>query len=378
MRAAALACAVLFLAGCSTLDRINPFSGSPKAKMTALSPIQASAEVQTLWRGQVGKSGDYTFVPAVAGDSVFAAGSDGTVARFDGGREDWRIQAAKTLSGGVGADDKLVVVGTVKGEVLAFDVAGKPLWQSRVSSEVLAPPVIAPGMVIVRSGDSRIHALDIADGKRRWVYQRSTPALSLRSAAGVVVYRNVVLAGFPGGKLVAIDTGNGAAVWEATVALPRGATELERVADIVSVPVVSGSTVCAVAYQGRVGCFDVASGSQMWTRDLSSSVGLDADDRNVYVTDDKGAVHALELASGASVWKQDKLLNRGVSRPVASGGFVIVGDGAGVVHALKREDGAFAARLTTDGSAVDAEPRRLANGAVVQTGAGGVYALGVK
>jgi outer membrane protein assembly factor BamB len=75
-----------------------------------------------------------------------------------------------------------------------------------VSSEVLAAPVVVDGMAVVRSGDSRIYAFEAADGKRRWVYQRSTPTLSLRSAVSVLVDGRVTLAGFPGGKLVAIAT----------------------------------------------------------------------------------------------------------------------------------------------------------------------------
>ncbi len=145
-----------------------------------------------------------------------------------------------------------------------------------------------------------------------------------------------------------------------------------------STPVVSGRAVCAAAYQGRVGCFDLSGGNMLWAREMSSDVGLDMDDRYVYVTDDKGAVHALDRSNGASVWKQDKLFMRGVSRPVAAGPYVLVGDVAGVVHALKREDGSFAARYTTDGSGVAGEPRRLASGAAVQTRNGGLYALTVQ
>lgn len=366
------------LGGCSTLDKLNPFSSAPKVKMAELTPIQATADLRLVWQGRAAAAAAYGFVPAVVGTSVFAAGRDGTIVRFDDGREVWRIKAGQTLSGGVGADGKLVVVGTPKGEVLAFDAGGKPLWQARVSSEVLAPPLIESDTVIVRSGDSRIYAFDIADGKRRWLYQRSTPALTLRSAAGVVAVANGILAGFPGGKLVALSAANGAAIWEATVSLPHGATELERVADVVSLPVVSGTRVCAVAYQGNIGCFDLASGSPIWTREMSSSVGLDADERHIYFTDDKGAVHALDLATGASVWTQDKLFLRGVSRPVVAGRYVIVGDVAGVVHALKGDDGSFAARFTTDGSAVISEPRALDGGAIVQTREGGIYALAVK
>lgn len=373
----ALLAATLLLGACSTVEKLNPFSSSsPKAKPAELVAIQNSAELRSVWQAGIGGAGAFSFAPAVVGGSVYAAARDGAVARFDAGRQVWRIIAGQTLSGGVGSDGNLVVVGTPKGEVLAFDAAtGRETWKARVSSEVLAAPVVGDGLAIVRSGDSRIFGFDVADGKRRWVYQRGTPTLSLRSSVGVVMAGKVTLAGFPGGKLLALANNNGAAVWEVTVALPKGSTELERVADVTSLPVVSGSTVCAAAFQGRVACFDSGSGNTLWARDMSSSVGLDIDNRYVYVVDDKDAVHALDRNSGASVWKQDKLAQRGLSRPLALGSHVAVADYQGIVHLLRREDGAFAARATTDGSAVRAEPVRFGSGLLVQTANGGLHAF---
>ena len=370
--------AALLLAGCSTLDKINPFSSSkPKAKAAELAPLQATTDLRVLWQAKVGGAGDYVFTPAVFDNSVYAAGSDGTVARFDDGREVWRIMAGQKLSGGVGADGKQVAVGTAKGEVLVFDAAtGKALWQARVSSEVLAAPAVGDGLVVVRSGDSRITGFAAADGKRRWVYQRDTPALSLRSSVGVLMADRVVLAGFPGGKMVAINAQTGSSLWEVTVAQPKGATELERVADLTSTPIVDGREICAAAFQGRVACFDISAGSMSWGRDISSSAGLDLDKRRVYVSDDGGVVHAFSRESGASLWKQEKLSLRGLSRPLALGANVAVGDYQGYVHILNAEDGAFSARVGTDGSEIAAEPQRLKDGFVVQTRNGGLFALG--
>ena len=361
------------------LFKINPFKSEPKIKPAELTSIQTTADVQVRWQSNIGESGDFVLAPAVVGDSVFVAARDGSIARLDGGRQAWRIAAGEKLAGGVGADRRLVVVGTEKGQVMAFDAeSGKPRWTARVSSEVLAAPVVSENLVAVRSVDARIVGLDAADGKRRWVYQRVTPALTLRSGVGMLMADNTVLAGFPGGKLVAINGKNGAAMWEATVAVPKGATELERIADITSTPVADDREVCAVAYQGRVACFELSTGNQVWGRDVSSSAGLDMDKARVYVSDDKGAVQAFSREGGASLWKQDKLANRSLSRPIALDRRVAVADFQGIVHFLNGEDGAFTARAVTDGSAVRAEPRRIAGGLVVQTQKGGVVALGVK
>lgn len=375
-------------AGCSTIsstvDTLNPFSKSaPKIKPAELVAIQPSAELRSLWQASIGSAGEFSLMPAVVGESVYAAARDGTLARFDGGRQVWRVSVGHVISGGVGADDKLVVVGSPKGDVLAFRAAdGSPAWQTRTSSEILAAPAVRGDLVAVRSGDARIFGLDAADGKRRWVYQRSTPALALRSSVGVTLTEQALYAGFPGGKLVAVSLSNGAALWESTVALPRGSTELERIADVASDPVVAGRSVCAVAYQGRVACFETANGNQQWSREVSSTQGLDIGSRYLYVTDDKGAVHAFDRSSGASVWKQDKLFMRGVSRPLAIGRpldrRIAIADYQGVVHLLSEDDGAFVARLPTDGSAVIAVPQRLGEDFVVQTKNGTVQVLTVK
>lgn len=367
----------LVLAGCASisdsLDAMNPFATSGP-KVSPLKPIKSSAEMDTVWAVKVGKAGDYSFSPAVAGTAVYVANQEGVVSKWVDGRSVWSIKAGQRLSAGVGGDQDIVVVGTPKGEVLAFSAAdGKALWQARVSSEVLAPPVVGAQGVAVKSGDNRVYLLDRADGSRKWVYQRSTPSLSIRSSGAPVFADNYVFAGFPGGKLMALSLQNGAPVWEGAVALPKGATELDRVADVVASPVIEGSQVCAVAFQGKVACFDMGQGGVMvWSRDLSSAAGLVLDGRYLFVTDEKGAVHALDRLSGSSLWKQDTLANRRVSGPAVRRGLVAVADIEGIVHFLSREDGSFVARQKTDGTPVRTPIQVLGSGFLVQTSGGNV------
>ncbi|MBL8399006.1 MAG: outer membrane protein assembly factor BamB [Candidatus Accumulibacter sp.] len=365
----------LMLSACSTLESLNPFA-SRGPKIAELQAIETTASVRVLWENQVGKSGGFSFTPAVVGSSVYAASHDGTILRLDDGQTVWKINAGHALTGGVGADNNLVVVGTAKGDILAFASAdGRMLWKAKASSEIVAPPAIAPGTVIVRSGDHRLTAYDAFEGKRKWVYQRPTPPLSLRTTASPLLIDKYVFAGFPGGKLIAVSVDNGAPLWEGTVSLPKGATELDRVADITSVPVIDDRTVCAAAFQGRIACFDLGSGSLIWARDISSAAGLTIDGRYVFVSDDKGAVHALDKSSGASLWKQDKLFLRRLTAPLSGARGLAVADLRGVIHFLRHDDGAFVARLTTDGSAVVAPLQRQNDRLIVQTSDGRILAI---
>jgi outer membrane protein assembly factor BamB len=366
--AALLACS---LAGCGGSDAVKP---------AELVDFQPTAQANVVWRDSVGDADVYIFTPAVYEGSVYAAGADGTLARFDAatGKRLWRVDTDHQLSGGVGAEDGVVVVATNKGVVLAYDVNGKPLWSSQVSSEVLMAPRTGQGLVVVRSGDGRIHALDAQDGSAKWEYRFNLPPLLLRSDSGVVITRGSVLAGLPAGKVVALNLTNGNVLWEVTLAQPKGANELERITDIAAAPRVDAEHACAVAYQGRVGCYDTARGALVWSREASSSAALGLDPITLYMSDTRGTVYAMDKNTGATVWKQDKLLARRVSAPVEASVFVAVGDYEGFVHFLNRDDGGFAVRLSTDGSEIKARPVRIGPNVLVQTREGGLYAISVK
>ncbi len=370
MTRAAFAVFCLIVAACSTPSGPKP---------AELPQLDGPKEVRVLWSAHVGDAGSYAFAPALVGDAVYAAARDGAVTRLDAasGDERWTTDTERKLSGGVGASERTAVVATEEGEVIALDAAtGKQRWRARVSSEVLAVPALGQGLVLVRSLDNRIFAFGADDGKRRWVYQRVPSTLVVHAAAPITVAEGIAYAGFPGGRLAALSLDNGAVRWEASVAVPKGATELERVTDVVGDPVVvQGREVCAAAYQGRVACYETANGRQIWARELSSLTGVSAIPQIGHVSDERGAVHALDRSNGRSLWKQDRLAYRQLSAPAGGAEAVAVGDFEGYVHFLSRETGAFVARYSTGGGAVRVPPVRIGAGLLVQTHDGELYVL---
>lgn len=363
----------LSAAGCSYI----PFFGGSDNKPRPLPEIKASVTARILWQASTDGRSRLGFAPAVAADKLYAASPNGTLSAFDlaSGKQQWRVSAAPRLSTGVGAGAGIVVVGTAKGEVMAFDSAGKARWTSKVSSEILSPPQVSDQVVAVWSGDGRIYGLSTVDGKRLWVWQQSTPSLIVRNYAGGVLTRGALFTGLPGGKMLALDASTGAVGWEANVSTPKGTTELERIADVTSLPAYDEREVCAVAYQGRAACFELARGTLVWTRDLSSFAGVAMDNRYFYITDDKGNIQALDKATGASVWKQDKIATRHPTGPQVLGDYLAVGDFQGYVHLMNRNDGSLVGRIATDGTPAVAQPVRAGDGVVLQSKAGTVYRI---
>lgn len=354
--------------------------GSKGPQPVKLVDFKPSANLAPAWKVNIGDAGRYIFTPATFGDSVFAASNRGDLLRLNAanGKTLWRVDTRAPLSGGVGVGENMVLVGTSKGSVLAYDLEGKPLWQSKVSSEVLSAPQAAGEFVVVRSGDSRIFGLDARDGSRRWEYQATPPPLTLRANPGVIIVEGFVIAGMPAGKLVVLNIANGGLVWETVVAAPKGDNELERITDIAGPPLVEAGRVCAATFQGRAACYETQKGGQLWARPASSVGSLAADDLSVYLSEDTGSVVALDRNTGASVWKQDKLSYRNLSAPLATKDYVVVGDFEGQVHFLKFEDGSFAARIATDGGGIAAAPKLIDDKVLVQTRKGSLYAISIK
>jgi outer membrane protein assembly factor BamB len=371
------------LTGCST---VGGWFGMSDTKTTQVKPAELTAFKETasltrMWEANVGKSAPYQFSPATDGQGVYAAGKEGHIVRLDlaTGREMWRIDAGRILSSGVGVGEGLVLVGTPKGEMLAYHAeSGQLAWSAKLSGEILVPPVAANGMVAVRSNDGNVWLFNAQDGKQRWVYNRVLPSLVLRVPGNLSLTDHALFVGYPGGTMVALALNNGAPLWEASVSVPKGATELERITDVTGQIAADDHVVCAAAYQGRVGCFDQANGNPIWVRAFSGLGGVDMGNHYVYAADEHGTVQGFDTVSGANPWKQDVLRDRQLSTPLAVSKYVAVADYQGDVHLIRQEDGALAGRAATDGSAVLGQMLALKSGLIVQTVNGGVYAFRIQ
>lgn len=374
------------LAGCSALTEFRSdladkvFGREPPNPPAELEEINPTYTATIDWSNNIGKTEKYDYTPALDSSAVYAANTAGEILKLDAtnGRQIWRINVGESISGGIGIGSGILLVGSNKGNVHAYDTTGKFLWKAKVSSEILSVPRYFDGLAIVRTGDNHIFGLDAADGSRKWVYERISPALSLRSSVGIVVDSGAVYAGFAGGKMVAIRADNGKLLWEATVAQPKGVTEIERIADITSLPVVDGPLVYAVAYQGKIAAVDRTNGKVVWNRDISSYSGLNVEDAKIFVSHTLGAVYSLNYETGKTFWRQGVLANRRLTAPLPMGDVIAVGDLEGYVHFLTRDEGKFAARIKLDDNAVmTLVPGTSSKQLIAETRDGGLYAISV-
>jgi outer membrane protein assembly factor BamB len=343
---------------------------------TPLTDFKSVLTVQQAWKSGVGKAGRYLFSPIAVGNDIYAAGANGSVAKIDAqtGKDVWRIKVGSDLSAGVGSDGTLTAVGGLKGEVYVLGQDGKVLWKNTAPGEIISPPLVGNGFVVVRTVDGQITAFNAQTGEQKWVYRNRAVPLNLRVSSGMTFAGDAaVLAGFPGGSFAAINLQTGDAYWETPVSYPKGVTEVERINDVTGAPTLVNAETCAVTFQGQLGCFDANSGHPLWEKAFSSTTGLAQDESTVVGADDWSVVHAFDATSGQPLWTDEKLKNRELSIPFLLGHAVVLGDYQGFVHFLSRDDGTFVARMPTDGSPITAAPVLAGDTLVVQTHDGNLY-----
>ena len=389
-RALIFACAAL-LSGCAATERVVDMFGSRDTndakdarQPAALLEFEQQLSAVELWKKDSGAGVDERYLkltPVVVNQHVYVVDSTGSLTALDAtnGARLWQTKIATgagadgggwlrrggiRITGGPGYGDNTLLVGTGEGELITLAADdGSELWRARVTSEILSAPQRAANIVVVRTIDGKIFGIDGVRGKRLWIYDRTVPPLTLRGTGAPTIADGIVVAGFDGGKLAALELRNGKLLWEASITAARGRSELERMVDIDAQPVIADGAVYIVTFQGHVAAAELETGRILWSNDLSSFAGLSADDDYVYVTDEDSHIHALDRVDGATIWKQEDLRARAVTAPTVVDGQVVVGDLEGYLHWLDRANGVFTARTRLCRQPIIAQP--IAVGSVI-------------
>ncbi|GAC15151.1 outer membrane protein assembly factor BamB [Aliiglaciecola lipolytica] len=368
---------VMTLAGCSTIS--GWFMDDEEIEIRTLQPIESQFTANRLWSDNLTGGVDKFYSrlrPAVAYDKVFAASRQGIVAAYEleSGKQVWKRDLAfypndkwysfitnmwsngisAKISGGITVIYETVFFGSENGEVFALDVnTGETKWTSKVRGEIIASPAVDENVVLVNTGSGALFALDASTGKQLWLFESDVPALSLRGISAPVAANGGALVGTATGKLVVNILGSGQTAWEQTISAPSGATELERIVDIDSQPLVVGPNVYVISFDGTLASVELRSGRVIWKREYNSYRRLGIDGNSLYVTDKNSNIYSIDRRNGVEMWSQSSLKKRNLTSPESIGKYIVVGDKYGFLHWLDKTDGKIVSRMDIGGDDED-------------------------
>lgn len=365
------------LTACTTVS--NWFKDDEEIEIRTLDPITPQFQPEIVWENEVGDGVDQYFSrlePAIAYDKVFAASRQGEIKAFDQatGKVVWERDFAEynrsgfigsmvnmwssgtsaKIAGGMSVAYETVYFGSEDGVVYALDAnTGDPKWQTSIPGEVLAPPALDEGIALVNTGAGILFALDAETGEELWRQESEVPPLSLRGISAPAAANGGAIVGTPDGKISVSIMETGQTAWEQTIAAPTGATELERIVDIDSSPIVFGGTIFTVSFNGTLAAIDLRSGRVLWKREYGSYRNVTLSGNSLFVVDNNSNVYALDRRNGVELWSHGSLRKRSLTAATPVGDYVVAGDNWGFLHWFSQADGTIVARMDIGGDDED-------------------------
>jgi outer membrane protein assembly factor BamB len=294
----------------------------------------------------------YRLRPLIDGERVYSIDTGGLVRAIElaTGRKLWKFETELEPITGLGGNSKMLLATSRNGDVVAYreiEDGLEKLWSTRLGSEIRASPVLDGEQVFVRSVDGRLYSLSAADGSQQWQVSRRVPALSLTGNSEPLVAAELVVSGFDDGKLMAYDRSSGKTLWETTISLPQGRTEVERLVDLDGRFVMRDGVIYVASFQGQLAAVQVLSGDVLWSRQFSSFQAIAIDETSIYLSSESSDIWSIDRRTGAAFWKQDILHARRITAPSIIGDRLVVADLDGYLHWFAKSDGNLLGRIRT-------------------------------
>ncbi len=360
------------ISGLILVALVSACSSTPKSTdPNKLTDIQTTQTISVKWRANIGKTDTLAFSPTYYQGSIFAADERGQIYELDyaSGRVLSSFDSKTRLVSGIAVLDDTVFVGDKNAKLLAYSrQTRQKTWEQTLTTTLAEAPMLVGNVLVTKTKDGRLSGFNPQTGQTLWTFANNQSALNIRNTGTMTpISEQLFLTAQPGGGLVVVNAQNGETIWGVIVATPKGASDLERVTEVLSRPVLADGMVCAVAYQGRVGCFDVQSGRTQWAQPASSSKGLAAAGSLLILTEDDGTIKAYNRSNGQVFWHNTDLKNRNTSAPVILPSGILVTDLDGVAHLIDYQTGSLIGRhkLGNLGS-LSAQPQRIEYNALLQ------------
>lgn len=357
------------LSACSTIS--GWFEDDEEQEIRQLPEIAMEFKTTVKWSETVGDGVENYFSrlsPAVGYSKIFAADREGEIVAFEpsSGKEIWSTNISRRskessitnlyglfagtisakISGGLTVAYDSVFFGTEDGIVYSLNHEdGSINWKTEVPSEVIAEPAVDSGLVVVNTVSGTLLGIDANTGEIKWQNDSDVPPLTLRGISAPAAASGGAIVGLANGRVRVNIIESGLTAWETAVAKPTGATELDRIVDIDSKPLVFGGTLYIVSYGGSLAAIELRSGNVIWNREYASYRNVSIDGNRLFVTDNTSNIYAIDRRNGVELWSSGKLRKRNLSSATPVGDYIAVGDKFGFLHYFTQDEGKYVSRI---------------------------------
>ncbi|MDA7786932.1 outer membrane protein assembly factor BamB [Gammaproteobacteria bacterium] len=335
---------LFFLTSCSSISSMK-FWENAEVDIDEPMPLVAinnSENISENWKIKFSGTNDLgNFIPSFSADKLFFSDETGSINSYEAssGNLLWTIQESE-LSSGTASGFGVVVVSDKLGNVISYDQNdGSKLWSKNVKAGVLSQAAIDASVVIVKTSAGELIALDKNSGEIVWSYRSQLPLLTVRGSSSPVIDDDKVIATFDNGRLVVFQLATGFPLWDGAISYVSGTSELDNLVDADSNPVIAGSLIYAVNYQGNLNIFDQSQKRSIWKSEASSFYSPVITKGLIIVVENNSKIITYSNKTLEESWSSDEYLNRSLSNPISFKGNLLVGDNEGYLHIINPING---------------------------------------
>ncbi|PZR09787.1 MAG: dehydrogenase [Archangium gephyra] len=244
--------------------------------------------------------------PAVDPDTerVFVATRDGFVRCLSpaDGSVEWEYKTNGRFLSGPTVSRGVLYVAAGDGVLYAFRaLSGEKLWEFKAGEELVTSPSVTDTAVLIASQNETVFSIDRETGAWKWQYRRDAPSgFTVRGTSRPVISEALVYMGFADGYLAAIELETGVPIWEKRISVSGGTQFL----DVDTTPVVADGKVFVASYKDGVSALDARDGSLLWSTAHGGLTALLSRGDVLFGTGD-GSLSAFDMKSGRQLWSLD-------------------------------------------------------------------------
>ena len=344
-------------------QRANPEWAQPGGSASKSYGHLALAETPTkVWSAQIAGSTNRALLaasPVVAGNMLFAEGTDGVIVAFDkatgarlwdrGDSDMTKDQAPAEFGGGVSYEAGKVYATNGVGEVKALNAeTGEVLWKVKPAGPLRGSPTIAFGQLFVMTQDNQLISLNIADGSLMWDESGSNTQSGVFGVAAPSAGQGTIVAGYSSGELSAYRYENGRTLWSDALARTNISTTVGTLTDIDADPIIDSGRVYALGQGGRMAAYELVTGQRIWELNLAGISTPAIAGEWIFTLTDDARLLAIARSSGRVRWitqlerYQDEKDKKGPifwTGPVLAGGHLWVASSRGEMWKVSAGEG---------------------------------------
>lgn len=332
--------------------------------------------VDSVWSQDIG-SVSQQFELTVVDGQVCVANEDGLVSFLDvndGSLISSKDLNRRLLAGGACSADRYAGL-TPDYRVGVFDLnSGEVRWQVALTGNLLSAPLLAGNTLLLFQSNGLVRGHSFFSGDELWLLELASSDFRLAGNFTPMVDGTVVYFGMPEGSLYSVEYLDGIVLgdWRLFDARERDPTaNLSNVGGIA----LNKTTFCASAFNGKLACFDRASGRQIWRTSHSTAGNIAAGDGVMYFIDSAGALVAVAVRDGEVLWQVDGASRNRTAKVVYHKEFVVVDNGFGGISTHAAATGEQVGGSNLAGHVLDVQ--QVDGDLIVLTTAGTVVRLSV-